>query len=75
MGITTAAFKISLDMDTPGSQQEYAAFQGGLPTPSVSKEMKLDDVLELIPTGKFHYRLLIICGMSFMADAMVFVLF
>ena len=34
-------------------------------------EMHLDDVLELIPCGKFHYRLLIICGMSFMADAMV----
>ena len=34
-------------------------------------EMRLDDVLELIPVGKYHYRLLIICGMSFMSDAMV----
>lgn len=33
--------------------------------------MSLDDVLELIPVGNYHYRLLIICGMSFMSDAMV----
>ena len=39
--------------------------------PGEVKEMRLDDVLELIPVGKYHYRLLIICGMSFMSDAMV----
>lgn len=30
----------------------------------------LDEILEKIPLGFFHYRLLIVCGMSFMADAM-----
>jgi MFS family permease len=32
--------------------------------------MRLDAVLELIPVGMYHYRLLTICGLSFMADAM-----
>lgn len=36
-------------------------------------EMRLDDLLELIPVGLYHYRLLAICGMSFMSDAMVIV--
>jgi hypothetical protein len=31
----------------------------------------LDKVLEKLPVGWFHYRLLIICGLSFMADGMV----
>ena len=35
-----------------------------------SDEITLDDLLEKIPIGKFHYRLLVICGMAFMADAM-----
>jgi MFS transporter, putative metabolite:H+ symporter len=30
----------------------------------------LDEILEKIPLGYFHYRLLVVCGMSFMADAM-----
>jgi MFS family permease len=30
----------------------------------------LDEILEKIPIGFFHYRLLVVCGMSFMADAM-----
>mmetsp|Transcript_5193 Transcript_5193/g.7975 ORF Transcript_5193/g.7975 Transcript_5193/m.7975 type:complete len:473 (+) Transcript_5193:68-1486(+) len=33
-------------------------------------ERALNDVLEDIPLGVFHYRLLAICGMSFMSDAM-----
>eukprot|EP00602_Paraphysomonas_sp_CaronLab_P008749 CAMPEP_0185036990 /NCGR_PEP_ID=MMETSP1103-20130426/30801_1 /TAXON_ID=36769 /ORGANISM="Paraphysomonas bandaiensis, Strain Caron Lab Isolate" /LENGTH=502 /DNA_ID=CAMNT_0027574779 /DNA_START=122 /DNA_END=1630 /DNA_ORIENTATION=+ len=40
------------------------------PDVSPGGEKSLDRVLESIPLGKFHYRLLIICGMSFMADAM-----
>lgn len=33
-------------------------------------EKHLNDVLESMDLGYFHYRLLIMCGMSFMADAM-----
>lgn len=32
--------------------------------------MRLDEVLESIPLGMYHYRLLVICGMAFMSDAM-----
>jgi hypothetical protein len=32
------------------------------------KEMRLDDVLESIPLGMYHYRLLVICGMAFMVS-------
>lgn len=32
----------------------------------------LDSILEMIPVGKFHYRLLFICGMSFMVNNMVY---
>lgn len=34
------------------------------------EERALEDILEDIPIGRFHYRLLVICGMAFMADAM-----
>lgn len=34
------------------------------------KEITLDEVLESLPVSFFHYRLLIICGLAFMADAM-----
>jgi hypothetical protein len=30
----------------------------------------LEALLELVPIGRFHFRLLVICGMAFMADAM-----
>mmetsp|Transcript_26799 Transcript_26799/g.45206 ORF Transcript_26799/g.45206 Transcript_26799/m.45206 type:complete len:537 (-) Transcript_26799:373-1983(-) len=33
-------------------------------------EVTLDELLDEIPIGRFHYRLLVICGMAFMADAM-----
>lgn len=33
-------------------------------------EMTLEELLDDVPIGKFHYRLLAICGMAFMADAM-----
>lgn len=33
----------------------------------------LDEILEKLPVGWFHYRLLIICGLSFMADGMVYI--
>lgn len=33
-------------------------------------EVTLDELLADIPIGRFHYRLLVICGMAFMADAM-----
>jgi hypothetical protein len=33
-------------------------------------EITLDQLLDDIPIGNFHYRLLVICGMAFMADAM-----
>ena len=42
----------------------------GEPTEEDAPLMRLDDVLELLPVGKYHYRLLFICGMSFMSDAM-----
>ena len=31
----------------------------------------LNEVVESIDIGWFHYRLLVLCGLSFMADAMV----
>lgn len=40
-------------------------------TPVPTREMRLDDILEKMPVGRFHYRLLVICGLCFMADAMV----
>lgn len=39
--------------------------------PSNAPHKTLNDVLENIEIGWFHYRLLILCGLSFMADAMV----
>ena len=30
----------------------------------------LDSVIDSIPVGFFHYRLLLMCGLAFMADAM-----
>jgi hypothetical protein len=36
-----------------------------------SEEKTLEQVLDSIPVGWFHYRLLFICGLAFMADGMV----
>lgn len=33
-------------------------------------EVTLEELLDDVPIGRFHYRLLVICGMAFMADAM-----
>jgi hypothetical protein len=35
----------------------------------------LDDAISHIPLGYFHYRLLLLCGLSFIADGMVIVHF
>lgn len=35
------------------------------------EEKSLEDILSSIPLGAFHYKLLIVCGLAFMADAMV----
>jgi len=46
---------------------------GATPSPSIGvgeAEPVAIDVLELTPVGNYRYRLLIICGMSFMSDAM-----
>lgn len=37
---------------------------------AVEEEMTLDDALELIPLGPFHYRMLFLCGLAFMSDAL-----
>lgn len=34
------------------------------------KELSLDEVIEMIPVGIFHYRLLLICGLAFTTDAL-----
>jgi len=34
-------------------------------------ECNVNDVLEKLEPGYFHYMMLMICGMAFMADAMV----
>jgi hypothetical protein len=36
-----------------------------------TKEKTLDEVLEMITIGKFHYRLLAICGMAFMVSVQI----
>lgn len=44
------------------------------PTPSTANaapERSINYMLESMPIGTFHHRLLGICGLSFMADAMV----
>ena len=38
------------------------------PSSSCSDEVDVNEVLDNIPVGFFHYRLLLICGLSFMAD-------
>ena len=35
-----------------------------------SEKQTLDAVIEQIPIGRFHYRLLFICGLAFMADGL-----
>jgi hypothetical protein len=35
---------------------------------NATAEVDLNDALDSIPVGVFHYRLLLICGLSFMAD-------
>lgn len=37
----------------------------------IPKERSLNEVLDDIPLGWFHYRLLIMCGLAYTADAMV----
>ncbi|RYY72833.1 hypothetical protein EON63_20350 [archaeon] len=34
------------------------------------KAYSLDEILEMIPLGVFHYRVLLLCGLSFMCDAL-----
>ena len=53
----------------PGKEEDGRVVEGGR-TSSGDEEITLDDLLEKIPIGRFHYRLLVICGMAFMADAM-----
>ena len=36
----------------------------------VIKEMELEEALEALPIGFFHYRLLFMCGLCFMADGL-----
>eukprot|EP01031_Cornospumella_fuschlensis_P031901 gene31901-38569_t len=36
---------------------------------SGSKSYSLDEMLERIPLGVFHYRMLLLCGLSFMCDS------
>jgi hypothetical protein len=36
----------------------------------VGEKLSLDAVIEKIPVGWFHYRLLFICGLAFMADGL-----
>jgi hypothetical protein len=33
-----------------------------------TEEKTLEEMLDKIPVGWFHYRLLLICGLAFMAD-------
>lgn len=42
---------------------------------SAIEEYDVDEILEKLQLGYFHYRMLFICGMAFMADAMVIVSF
>ena len=35
-----------------------------------TREMELEEVIEQIPMGFFHYRLLFMCGLCFMADGL-----
>ena len=44
--------------------------QSTSPTGDATKELELDHVLEMLPVGFFHYRLLIMCGLCFMADGL-----
>jgi hypothetical protein len=39
--------------------------------PEPLEEKTLEQMLDKIPVGWFHYRLLLICGLAFMADGMV----
>lgn len=50
-----------------------AAGGGGAGTSSSSQEYwkSIEDVIESIPVGAFHSRILWICGVAFMADGMV----
>ena len=43
----------------------------GIYQPQISNEdrVDIDDAIEMIPLGLFHYRLLVLCGMAYMADA------
>lgn len=36
----------------------------------VEEPIKLEDALEAIPVSYFHYRMLFMCGLAFMADSM-----
>lgn len=40
------------------------------PSNSLTKDQNIDEVLENIPIGRFHYWLLFVCGLAFAADSM-----
>jgi hypothetical protein len=40
------------------------------PSSVYPKDFSIDEVLENIPIGRFHYWLLFICGLAFAADSM-----
>lgn len=60
---------------TPVSTDHGGSLHGYMESESTkSKEpqlMHMDEVLAKIPVGFFHYKLLLVCGLSFMADGMV----
>jgi hypothetical protein len=51
-------------------EEEERSSINTVPSSSTDVEVTLEELLDDIPIGKFHYRLLVICGMAFMADAM-----
>ncbi|CAM9160943.1 unnamed protein product, partial [Ectocarpus fasciculatus] len=50
---------------------ENNALRNGIPSSSdhEAEVMNIDDAIESSPIGLFHYRLLFICGLAYMADA------
>ena len=58
-----------------GDKDSEPRISEGLSDSTSPPERSINYILEQIPAGKFHYRLLLICGLSFMADAMVCLIF
>ena len=56
---------------------EYVELHSALDDANVERNLLLgtDEVMEMFELGWFHWRLLIISGLSFMADAMVIAFF